>query len=102
MRINMAYVIATSTRVDMTGVTVDAKIDDAMLRKEKKIKNKKAEDKFFEGKPKKVEIPAIRKEMQVAVDSQLLPKINAVPMLKNYLHSGFSLIEGQYPHNMKF
>jgi large subunit ribosomal protein L6e len=44
-RVNQAYTLTTSTKVDLKGVDV-AKFDDALFKKEKKSK-KQGEDKFF-------------------------------------------------------
>jgi len=45
-RVNQAYVIATSTSVDVGGVDV-AKFDDGYFKAEKKERTKKGEDGFF-------------------------------------------------------
>lgn len=46
-RVNQAYVIGTSTKVDISGVNVE-KFDDKYFAKEKKKKTKKTEGEFFE------------------------------------------------------
>ncbi|RZR95490.1 hypothetical protein BHM03_00024353, partial [Ensete ventricosum] len=46
-RVNQAYVIATSTKVDISGVNAD-KFDDKYFTKEKKKTTKKGEGEFFE------------------------------------------------------
>jgi len=45
-RYNQSYVIATSTKVDISGIKIDAKFDDEYFRK-KEQKKKKSEDQFF-------------------------------------------------------
>merc|ERR1711988_1803479 len=87
-RINQAYVIATSTSVDISGVQVPEK--------------KKA--KFFDNAPKKEKnvVSDERKADQVALDSQLENAIKAVPQLAGYLSSNFTLRKGQYPHALNF
>lgn len=52
---NQAYVIATSTKVDITSVDV-SKFDDAFFKAAEEPKKKKAEDEFFkaEAEEKKV------------------------------------------------
>jgi len=124
-RVNQAYVIATSTRVDLTGVTIDEKFNDkyfqarpqkkkpAVAEKkpagEKKVKGAKKEKKEKVEKKKepvkkekRVRVEPSRVEDQKAVDAQLVPKIKAVPLLKKYLRTKFSLQKGQYPHLLKF
>lgn len=46
-RVNQAYVIASSTRVDISGVNLD-KFTDKFFSKEKEKKKKKTEGEFFE------------------------------------------------------
>lgn len=47
-RVNQSYVIATSTKIDISGVNVD-KFDDKYFEKDKKKRYKKSESSFFEG-----------------------------------------------------
>jgi len=49
---------------------------------------------------KKVE--SARAEDQKAVDKALLATIKKTPYLLSYLHSSFSLRNGDKPHEMKF
>lgn len=53
-------------------------------------------------KQEKKEVSEEKKEDQKAVDGALLPIVEAVPQLKEYLRARFSLKSGQKPHNMKF
>jgi len=46
-RVNQTYVIATSTKVDVSGVNVE-KFDDSYFAREKKKKAKKTEGELFE------------------------------------------------------
>jgi large subunit ribosomal protein L6e len=105
-RVNQAYVIATSTKVDISSVKLSAKLDDALFQRIKESRVKKhtlqksgAEvAKDTEGKA----ISAERKALQTEVDSQLRPIIKNVPSLTSYLGSLFTLKKGQVPHAMKF
>jgi large subunit ribosomal protein L6e len=101
-RVNPAYVIATSTSVDISSVKIDPKIDDKYFKKPKEEK-KKTEAEFFveEGKKKK-EIDATRVADQKAVDSELLAIVKKTPLLPEYLSAIFSLAKGQAPHKLKF
>ena len=99
-RVNQAYVIATSQKLDISKVNVDAKLNDEYF---KRPEEKKA--KTFLKKGEKAEKPAIaatRKTDQKAVDAQLLPLVKAVPQLNSYLSSYFSLGSGLFPHELKF
>jgi large subunit ribosomal protein L6e len=103
-RVNQAYAIATSTKVDISSVKLSSKLDDALFQriKESRIKKhtllKEGVKKDTEGKA----ISAERKALQTEVDSQLRPIIKKVPSLTSYLGSSFTLKKGQAPHAMKF
>lgn len=43
-----------------------------------------------------------RKALQKSVDEALLPEIEGVPLLKEYLAAKFTLRSGQKPHELKF
>jgi large subunit ribosomal protein L6e len=100
-RLNQAYVIATSTKVDVTKVDIKA-IDDKFFAKTEEPKKKKDGEEFFEDKEKKVLVSENRKKEQGRVDGLLLPIVKAVPNLGHYLNAKFSLTKGQYPHQIKF
>jgi len=98
-RINQAYVLATSTRLDVSKVDV-SKLDDAFFAKDAAAKTAKKE--FLGKEEKKVELPAVRKTEQARVDAALKPIIAAVPTLSHYLNAKFTLTNGQKPHLLKF
>jgi len=100
-RINPTYVIATSTKVDLAGVKVDAKLNDAYFRRPAE---KKAADALFaaDGKKAKNQIDAARKADQKAVDAGVLAAVKKVPQLAEYLTAKFSLTNNQRPHELKF
>ncbi|KAL4601215.1 large ribosomal subunit protein eL6z-like [Castanea sativa] len=101
-RVNQSYVIATSTKVDISGVNVD-KFDDKYFAKEVQKKKKKGEGEFFEAEnEEKNVLPQEKKEEQKAVDTALIKSIEAVPDLKTYLAARFSLKAGMKPHELKF
>ena len=94
-RVSQSYVIATSTKVDISSVKIPAAVDDAYFKAPAKT-----EEMFSE-----TYVPTIseeRKANQEAVDSELLKCIDKVPMLKEYLHERFTLKRGDRPHDMKF
>lgn len=49
MRVNQSYVIATSTKIDISNVTMD-KFGDKYFSKQVEKKKKKGESEFFEAK----------------------------------------------------
>jgi large subunit ribosomal protein L6e len=82
-RVNQAYVIATSTKIDVAGLKFE--VDDSLFKRDS-----------VEG------VSDAFKAKQQLVDKQLLPKIKKIENLKQYLSSSFHLSKGQYPHAIKF
>merc|ERR1719450_324865 len=101
-RVNQAYVIATQTKLDISSVTVDAKLNDAYFKRPAKVAKKKTEDEFFAAEEAKPELSAERKEDQKKVDSPLIALVKKTDFLKPYLNAKFSLTNGQAPHEMVF
>ena len=99
-RVNQAYVIATSTKVDISGVKAD-KFKDAYFGKAKLSKSakKKAAADFFAGDAPKNELSAERKADQAAVDKALK---GADGVMAKYLKAKFSLSKRDVPHKMVF
>ncbi|CAD7925085.1 unnamed protein product [Amoebophrya sp. A25] len=97
-RMNARYVIATSTKIDVSSVDTKKFTDEYFARADK-AKGKKGAPSFLD-KEKKPELSAARKADQAAVDSKLLAKIDAVT--KKYLKSKFALSNGDMAHELKF
>lgn len=105
-RVNARYVIATSQKVDLSGVDA-SKIDEVSQAKyftADKQSQKASEEAFFKQgeKPQKKEISSSRAADQKAIDKALLANIKKVDMLASYLASSFSLRKGDKPHEMKW
>ncbi|KAI9352421.1 ribosomal protein L6e-domain-containing protein [Pilaira anomala] len=96
-RVNQAYVIATSTKLDLSAVKIDEKFNDCYFKK-----SAKTEKTFLEGETKKAAFPASKAADQKAVDKALLDVVAKTPFLRQYLASNFGLQKGQFVHNMKF
>ena len=100
-RVNQAYVIATSTKVDVSKVDVSSINDDYFARSDSSSGEGEAE--FFAGDAAK---PAVvsdkRKAYQKKVDAAVLKAVDATPMLRGYLNAKFSLNRTDKPHMMKF
>ena len=77
-RVNQCYVIATSQKVDVSGVDV-AKFNDAYFKKPAKDRSKKSEADFFAEEAAKKELPASYLEDNKALDAALGPVIQKVP-----------------------
>merc|ERR1712087_439621 len=99
-RVNQAYVIATSTKVDVSSVTVDDKINDAYFSKDSKRRSNGSEKEFFGDKKEgeKKAFPSDKAEDQKKVDKALLAEIAKTEHLAKYLSSTFALSKGQFPH----
>jgi len=101
-RVNQAYVIATSTKVDITSCSID-KLDDSYFKRETKPGKKGTEEEFFGEDPKKKkEIPEAKIADQKEIDKQLCANLKKVPHLQDYLRARFSLTKGQLPHKLSF
>jgi len=106
-RVNQRFVVATSTSIDLTGVKVAEKLDDAYFRRARKEKKgaAKKEGDIFEAKKESYKASDERKQDQVDVDKQVLAAIKKNKegaIMKQYLRHTFSLSKGQYPHQMAF
>ena len=95
-RVNQAYVIATSTSVDVSKVDV-AKFNDGYFARD----DDGEKPEFGEEKVKKP-LDASKIADQKKVDAALLPVIAKTENLKAYLGARFSLKQGMAPHSMKF
>ncbi|OAR00802.1 hypothetical protein LLEC1_02706 [Akanthomyces lecanii] len=103
-RINSRYVIATSYKVDVSGLD-QKKVEEIAQPKyftAEKAKEKAGADAFFKQgeKPQKKKINSSRAADQKAIDKALIASIKKVEMLPSYLASSFSLRQGDKPHEM--
>ncbi|KAF7327479.1 60S ribosomal protein [Mycena kentingensis (nom. inval.)] len=86
-RVNQAYVIATSTKIDLEGFTVDEKLNDAYFAKSATKGAGSAEAEFFEGgKPKAKEVfPESKAADRRAVDKATIASAKKTENLVKYL-----------------
>lgn len=100
-RVNQAYVIATSTNVDVSGVDVSSFNDSYFSRA--KDSSSEGEEEFFLGDaPKPAVVSDQRKTDQKKVDDALLKAVASVDMLEAYLAAQFTLTTHDKPHLMQF
>jgi large subunit ribosomal protein L6e len=99
-RVNQAYVIATSTKVDLPALNLEKFTDSYFKAAEDKQKKKKGEDEFFKTEESKKELSAEYIANQKEVDGAILKALSAE--LKGYLSTRFTLRDGDRPHLMKF
>ncbi|KAF9583744.1 hypothetical protein BGW38_008677, partial [Lunasporangiospora selenospora] len=101
-RVNQAYVVATSTKVNIDASKIDAQLNDAYFARSKAAKKAVSEEAFFEGQKKKEPLAENKVALQKSTDKLILEAINKVEYLPQYLASKFSLSKGQAPHALKF
>jgi len=107
-RVNQQYVIATSTRLDISKINVPDKLDDGYFRRDKKGDAKtrrQQEGNIFAAEKSVYKVSDGRKADQVEMDKSILSVVKAHPEKKSllkYLGSTFGLHSGQYPHKLKF
>jgi len=99
-RVNQAFVVATSTKIDIKAVQLDD-VDDKFFKREK-AESSTAEGEFFGDDKKKKVYPKTKAAKQKVVDKTILEAVAKVPHLGDYLRSRFSLSKGQFPHLLKF
>eukprot|EP00401_Gymnodinium_catenatum_P056117 CAMPEP_0117494122 /NCGR_PEP_ID=MMETSP0784-20121206/19449_1 /TAXON_ID=39447 /ORGANISM="" /LENGTH=178 /DNA_ID=CAMNT_0005288993 /DNA_START=52 /DNA_END=588 /DNA_ORIENTATION=+ len=98
-RVNQRFCIATSTKVDLTGVDYSS-VSDAHFAREVGKKEKKSESSFFASGSETTGRPEESKAEQKKLDEPLVKAISGD--VKAYLKSRFSLSAKMYPHEMKF
>ncbi|XP_052797529.1 60S ribosomal protein L6-like [Mya arenaria] len=104
-RINQRYVIATKTKLDISGVKVPDRLNDEYFRRKQLKKPKHAEGEIFDTKKESYTVSDERKADQVEVDKQILDVIRKNKDKKfmfGYLGAMFSLGKSQFPHKMVF
>merc|ERR1712066_292931 len=104
-RVNAAYVVPTSTTVDVKGCDV-SKVNDAYFARSTRKSASKGENAFFNNEVEMTEEDkknlANKKAMQKTVDAKLLEAVKKVEHLAGYLRTRFSLRNNMRFHEMSF
>ena len=104
-RMSQNYVIATSTKIDISSVKLPAQMNDEYFKRKRDKRAKKEEGDIFTKKSEKYVPSEQRKADQKNVDKQLIAAIKKSgekKMLFTYLSAMFGLRSSQYPHRLKF
>ena len=104
-RVHQNFIIATSTKIDISSVQLPEKLNDDYFRRQRPKRAKKGDGDIFTKTKEKFKPSEERKKDQKEVDKQLLKAIAKHPekvMLTRYLRNTFGLRTMQYPHRMKF
>jgi len=102
-RINQIYVIATSTKLDLSSAKLD-NLDDKFFKRVRPAK-KNAEKDIFDSKKEKPQLSDERRQAQLTTDAAVLSAIKSNAdrrLLRQYLKSRFQLWNGVLPHKLHF
>ncbi|GJJ07405.1 hypothetical protein Clacol_001607 [Clathrus columnatus] len=90
-RVNQAYVIATSTKIDVSGLQLKADINDAYFAKPNTSRRSDAESEFFaDGKPKeKAAYPEAKASEQKNIDNVIVEAVKKTENVAKYLKASW-------------
>jgi len=105
-RVNQRYLLATSTRLDISSLALPEKLNDDYFRRVKASKKvAKKEGDIFSAKKEAYKASDEKKKDQADLDKKMLDiikKNKEGKLIKSYLRHNFTLSKGQYPHMMAF
>jgi large subunit ribosomal protein L6e len=101
-RLNQAYCIATSTKLNVTGVDVSKVTDSLFTRAAETKKSGKKTETEFAGEKKNKTLSAEFIALQKTVDASIIKSIGKDKVVNAYLKTTFSLSNGVLPHELKF
>merc|ERR1712055_70282 len=96
-RVPQSYVIATQTKIDISGCDVDINAD--LFKRQKKAK---AASEMFEESSEGYSPSEERKALQEKVDKAIIGEISKEAHLRKYMQQLFTLRKKQFPHQMVF
>ncbi|CAG9854307.1 unnamed protein product [Phyllotreta striolata] len=104
-RVSQRYVIATSTKIDVSGIKVPDTFNDDYFARKRVKRAKKEEGDIFQTKKEVYKVSEERKKDQTEIDTQVMAAIKKHPdrkVLQAYLSAMWGLRSSQYPHRMNF
>ncbi|KAG7205133.1 hypothetical protein KM043_005503 [Ampulex compressa] len=104
-RVSQNYVIATSTRIDLSGFKLPEHIKDEYFKRKRDKRAKKEEGDIFSKKKEEYKPSDQRKADQKVVDKAIIDAIRKhqdKKLLFTYLSAMFGLRSSQYPHRLNF
>ncbi|XP_063989536.1 large ribosomal subunit protein eL6-like isoform X2 [Diachasmimorpha longicaudata] len=104
-RVSQHYVIATSTKIDISDVQLPDVLNDEYFQRKRDKRAKKEEGDIFRQKKAEYKPSEQRKSDQKVVDKLIIAAIKKREdrkMLFTYLSAMFGLRSSQYPHRLKF
>mmetsp|Transcript_18311 Transcript_18311/g.20357 ORF Transcript_18311/g.20357 Transcript_18311/m.20357 type:complete len:226 (+) Transcript_18311:64-741(+) len=105
-RVAQKFLIATKTCVDLAKFNLPEELEkESFFKKAASRMPEKSSEDFLEGEDAKRPQPKTTEEykkVQAKIDAQLVPIVEGVPHLKEYLATRFTLMRNQHPHKMVF
>ncbi|EFN79475.1 60S ribosomal protein L6 [Harpegnathos saltator] len=104
-RVSQNYVIATSTKLDLSGFELPQHMRDEYFKRKRDKRAKKEEGDIFSKKKEEYTPSDLRKKDQKLVDKAIIDIIRKhkdKKILFAYLSAMFGLRSSQYPHRLKF
>lgn len=100
-KVSRTFVIATATSIDLGDFKLADAIDEKFLGLRKKPKAKDILGIEQQDKPKECK-PKGWKKLKNSINKAVSKRVDAVPDMRSYLSTLFTLRKGEYPHEMKF
>lgn len=102
-RVEQAYVITTSTKVNISGVTIPSDVnDDYFKHRGKKKQRQGAKESLISKETSKFAVTQEMNDKQKAIDAPIIKNLKQIEYFEGYLKSKFSLSKGVFPHELKF
>jgi large subunit ribosomal protein L6e len=101
-RVNQAYVIATSAKIDVSSVDASKFDDSYFAKKQPRDRRPPSERQLVEERTEKPSLPKEYIDDNRAIDSKLAQAVDQVDSMRGYLGSRFTLKAGDKPHLMRF